>query len=133
MRVLILILLSVPYHLLGQNRLATQEDVTLYGDYITVGDLIIDTPTGICADGINKLTYNRISTTFPGLRENAVIWVDGTKLGSFCEFRLLNGTETAPWHISSATVKPIPGTRMDGVYTQNSYGGFLYLIQGLKN
>ncbi|HTJ52735.1 MAG TPA: hypothetical protein VL443_24935 [Cyclobacteriaceae bacterium] len=113
--------------------MATKKDIRLYGKYITVGDLIIDTPTGICADGINKLMYNRISKTFPGLREDAVIWVDGKKLGPFCEFRLLNVTETTPWHISSATVKPIPGTRMDGVYTENSYGGFLYLIQGLKN
>jgi len=113
--------------------LATREDIKLYGNYITAGDLIIDTPTGTYPDRINKVMYNRISTTFPGLREDATIWVDGKKLGSFCEFRLLNGTETTPWHISNATVKPIPGTRMDGIYTKNSYGGFLYLIQGLKN
>lgn len=117
----------------SQNRIATLQDVITYGNFIAIGDLIIDTPTNKFPDGINKVVYTKVSTTFPALRENAIIWIDGDKLGKYCEFRLLNNTETTPWKISSATIKPIPGTRMEGVYTTNSYGGFLHLIQGLKN
>ncbi len=133
MKYIIFLIVLLPSILFGQNRIASQSDITLYGNYITVGDLIIDTPTKKYSDGINQLAYTKISTTFPGIRENATIWVDGKKLGPYCEFRLLNEKETKPWHISSATIRPIPGTRMDGVYTLNGYGGFLHLIQGLKN
>ncbi len=132
MKIFLLILLF-PIIAFGQNRIATKRDISLYGRYITVGDLILDRPTKLMPDGIHKLVYTRISKAFPTLRENAVIWVDGNKLGRYCEFRLLNGKETTPWHISNATIKPIPGTGMKGVYTDNSYGGFLHLIQGLKN
>ncbi len=141
MRRIVLLISLVVFGLLGhqiaqgQNRIATIADIAKYGTYITVGDLILDTPTNPVplADGINQLRYYYISTAFPTLRENAVIWVDGVKVGPLCEFRLLNGSETTPWHISSATIKPIPGTRLDGIYTKNSYGGFHTLIQGLKN
>ncbi len=119
----------------AQNRVATLLDVAKYGTFITEGDLILDKPTNPVpfADGINQLRYTKVSSSFPTMRENAIIWVDGNKLQSYCEFRLLNGNETTPWHISSATIKPIPGTRMNGIVTANSYGGFCHLIQGLKN
>lgn len=115
------------------NRVATQADINLYGNYITIGDWIGDTPTTLRADGIHTLRYTNFSTAFPGVRENAILWVDNDKLGSFCEFRLLNGDAQTPWHIQNATLKPIPNTRFDGIYTEYSYGGFLCLVQGLKN
>jgi hypothetical protein len=115
------------------NRVATQADVDRYGSFVTVGDMIFDTPTKTFPDSINQLRYTTISSKFPGIRENAVLWVDGTKIGRLCEMRFLNGNEITPWHISSATLKPIPGTRIDMIYTHNSYGGFHTLIQGLKN
>lgn len=119
--------------LFAQNRVATLADVKQYGDVVTVGDWIADLPTKINIDGINQLRYTNFSKTFPGVRENANLWIDGDRIGKLCEIRLLNGTETTPWHISNATLRPIPNTRVDGIYTANSYGGFLYLVQGLLN
>ena len=115
------------------NRIATHDDVLKYGDFITEGDLIFDTPTKTFTDGINQLRYTSISKTFPNIREDAKLWIDGERIGPLCEVRFLNGNETTPWNISSATLKPIPGTRINTIYTHNSYGGFLWLIQGLKN
>lgn len=119
----------------AQNRVATLLDVAKYGTYITEGDLIIDRPTnGVpFADGINQLRYTTISKSFPGFKEYGTIWIDGSKIGKLCEIRFLNGTETTPWHVSYVSIKPIPGTQVNGVYTKNSYGGFLYLIQGVKH
>ncbi len=111
----------------AQNRYATEADVALYGAFITPGDFIIDTPTKRHADNINQVRYANFSASFPKIREDANIWVDGDKLGAYSEFRLVT------WNIQSATIRPIPGTRMNGIYTANSYGGFLHLIQGLKN
>jgi hypothetical protein len=121
----------ITFALLGQNRVATLLDVAKYGTYMTVGDWIGDTPTKINTDGINQLRYTNFSKSFPGVRENANLWIDGDKIGRLCEIRLLNGTEATPWHITSAALRPIPNTRIDGIYTANSYGGFLYLVQGL--
>jgi hypothetical protein len=132
MRKIFLLLCLAPILLLARNRVATQKDIRLYGHYITPGDLIIDSPTRSFADGINAVSYMNISTSFPDMRENAMIWVDGKKLGAYCEFRLTNGDEQTPWHITSATIKPIPGTRMDGIFSKNGHKGFLHLIQGLK-
>jgi len=115
------------------NRVATHEDVLKYGDYIKEGDMIFDTPTKTFEDGVNQLRYTSISKTFPNIRDSATLWIDGSKIGPLCEVRFLNDNETKPWSISSATLRPIPGTKVDAVYTHNSYGGFLFLIQGLKN
>lgn len=134
MRRIFLILLLILLYFVGfsQNRVATLLDVAKYGTFIQVGDLIIDTPTKKFADGINQLRYTTVSKSFPGLRENGTIWVDGEKIGPLCEFRFLNGTETTPWHVSTVLFKPIPNTYVQGIYNSNSYGGFLYLIQGVK-
>ncbi len=130
-----ILLLLCSISLFAQNRVATLADITKYGTYINVGDWILDRPTNPVplADGANQIRYTKVSTTFPGIREGANIWIDGDKIGPLSEIRLLNGTESTPWHISTATVRPIPNTRVNGIYTANSYGGFLYLIQGLKN
>lgn len=130
MKKILLLILLLPSILLAQNRVLTAIDTAKY--HAKIGDLLIDTPTTLRADGINTMSYRTISKTFPTMREGATIWVDGTKLGPVCEFRLLNVTATTPWHIQKATIKPLPGTRVDGIYTANSYGGFLYLVQGLK-
>lgn len=131
MKKLLLIILLASTICSGQNRIATLIDVVRYGTYITEGDLIIDTPTKYNLDGVNQLRYTTISRTFPGLREGGTIWIDG-KIGPLCEIRFVNVNETTPWHISRAKIKPIPGTRVNGIVTKNSYGGFLYLVQGLK-
>lgn len=134
MKKLLLIIFLISGICSAQNRVATLLDVAKYGTYITVGDLILDKPTnGVpFADGINQLRYTSISKSFPTLRENATLWIDGTKIGPLCEIRFLNVNETTPWLITTATIKPIPGTRVNGIVTKNSYGGFLYLVQGLK-
>lgn len=115
------------------NRVATADDISKYGDFIKEGDMIFDTPTKTFSDGINQLRYTSISKTFPNIREGATLWIDGDKIGPLCEIRFLNDNETKPWSISSATIRPIPNTRINCIYTHNSYGGFLILIQGLKN
>jgi hypothetical protein len=130
---LFLCLLLLTQICFAQNRVATLLDVDGYGSYVTEGDMIFDTPTKTFSDSINQLRYTSISKTFPNIRENAVLWIDGKKIGRLCEMRFLNGNEITPWNISSATLKPIPGTRIDCIYTHNSYGGFHSLIQGLKN
>jgi hypothetical protein len=112
---------------------ATHEDVLKYGDYIREGDVIFDAPTKTFSDGINQLRYTSISKTFPNMRDSATLWIDGSKIGPLCEIGFLNDNETKPWSISSATLRPIPGTKVDAIYTHNSYGGFLFLVQGLKN
>lgn len=134
MKRFILLLCLIAQVAFGQNRLSTPDDIVTYGDYVKPGiDLIFDTPTKKFADNINQLRYVTISKSFPGLKEGGTIWIDGEKIGPLCEFRLLNGTETTPWHVSSVTIRPIPGTQVKGIYTANSYGGFLFLVQGVKN
>ena len=130
----IILLTSAICSTYAQNKVITQADLVKC-PYATVGDGYFDTPTNAVpfADGINKLAYTRVSSTFPTLRENATLWIDGDKIGKLCEIRFVNVTATTPWHIQNATLKPVPNTRVDGVYTPNGYGGFLYLIQGLKN
>jgi hypothetical protein len=108
-------------------------DVDGYGAYMKVGDMIFDTPTKIFSDSINQLRYTSISSKFPNIRDSATLWIDGKKIGPLCEVRFLNDNETKPWSISSATLRPIPGTKVDAIYTHNSYGGFLFLVQGLQN
>lgn len=115
------------------NRTAKLADIILEGPHIREGDWICDSPTNNYTDGIGAVRYTNFSTKFPDVREDATVWIDNDKLGKFCEFRLLNGNEKNPWHISNLTIKPIPNTQCQGVITKNSYGGFLYLIQGLKN
>lgn len=94
------------------NRIAGESDKLLYGDYITVGDLIIDTPTRN-QDGIREVVYYFMVKQWPDLRENATIWIDGEKLGDI-DFIRFNNTarELEPWHISSATIKNIPHTKV---------------------
>ena len=108
----------------AQNRLATLADRQVYGDYISPGDLIVDTPTRI-ADGRRDVIFYFMPKQWPGLREGATLWVDGDKLGPVDEIKFCNTSKPlTPWHIESARVKNIPNTRVVA-------GAFV--CQGLKN
>jgi hypothetical protein len=116
--------LFIGFSSLGLNRLATQPDIEIYGDYITIGDLIIDTPTKI-VNGQREVVYYFMPTQWSGLREGGTIWLDGDKLGVLKEIQFCNTRETLMrWHIESAKVKNIPNTQ---VVTET------FVCHGLKN
>ncbi len=108
----------------GINRIATFYDQQIYGNYITPGDLIIDTPTKI-TKGKGDVVYYFMPKQWPGLREGATIWLDGDKLGVLEEIKFCNTSQPlAPWHIESAKIKNIPHTQ---VITTS------FVCQGLKH
>lgn len=95
------------------NRIATEADRVLYGSFITVGDLIIDTRTN--ADG--DATYYFMGTQWPTLTGSPTIWFDGDMLcpgGSILnEIKFQNGSNNnTAWTVNSATFKNIPGTKV---------------------
>lgn len=96
-----------------QNRIATEADRVRYGDFITPGDLIVDTPTRTKKDGTRDVIYYFMPKQWPRLREGATLWLDGDKLGRLDEIKFCNTSEAlTPWHIESASVKNIPETRV---------------------
>ena len=96
----------------GINRIATFYDQQIYGNYITPGDLIIDTPTKI-TKGKGDVVYYFMAKQWPGLREGATIWLDGDKLGVLMEIKFCNTSQLlTPWHIESAKIKNIPHTQV---------------------
>lgn len=96
----------------GLNRIATIHDQQRYGNYISPGDLIIDTPTKI--DGTKRsVIYYFMPKQWPGLKEGATIWLDGDKLGVLQIIKFCNTSQTlTPWLIESAKVRNIPNTRV---------------------
>jgi hypothetical protein len=108
----------------AQNRLATEDDRAIYGNYINPGDLIIDTPTKR-NKGKSEVIYYFMPKQWPGLRDGATIWLDGDKLGFLDEIKFCNTSQPmAPWHIESVKVKNIPHTKVMA-------GSFV--CQGLKH
>jgi hypothetical protein len=103
----------------GINRIATEADRAIYGDYITPGDLIIDSPTKVTPDKV-EVIYYFMAKEWPLLREGATIWFDGKKLG-FVNAIKFNHTSkaTTPWHVEKVTFRNIPNTqlRAGGFYT----------------
>lgn len=96
----------------AQNRVATEADRVLYGDYITPGDVIIDTPNKI-RDGRRDVIYYFMGKQWPNLRDGVTIWFDGDKLGRLNEIKFCNTSDPMqPWHIESATFRNIPNTRV---------------------
>ncbi len=96
----------------GQNRIATLADRQIYGDYITPGDLIIDTPTRD-QGGRREVIFYFMGKQWPGLRDNATLWMDGDKLGPLNEIKFCNTSKSlTPWRIQSARIKNIPYTRV---------------------
>jgi hypothetical protein len=96
------------------NRIATEADKLIYGDYITLGDLIIDAPSKVYADGSKEVLYYFMgSRDWKTLRENATIWIDGGKLGyvNLIKFNNTANSQT-PWLIKSARIKNIPNTKV---------------------
>jgi hypothetical protein len=126
-KLLLLIILTLSlcaHHVSSRNRIATQQDKALYGDYITPGDLIIDTPTKETADG-KELIYYFMAKQWPGLREGGTIWLDGKKLGFLKIVKFCNtASAIAPWHIQSATFRNIPDTQFTAAH---------FFCQGLKH
>lgn len=97
----------------SQNRIATEADRSIYGDYITPGDLIIDTPTKTKPDGRRDVIYYFMARQWPRLREGATVWLDGDKLGRLDEIMFCNTADAlTPWHIETARIKNIPHTRV---------------------
>ena len=108
----------------AHNRIATLYDRQLYGDYITPGDLIIDTPTKVTPER-REVIYYFMPKQWPGLREGATIWMDGAKLGFLNIVKFANTSKPlTPWHIESASVRNIPDTQVTA-------GSFV--CEGLKN
>ena len=108
--VLCALFLSIPA--VSHNRIATESDRILYGDYITVGDLIIDTPNRI-QKGNRDVIYYFMPRQWPTLREGATIWFDGDKLGPLNEIKFCNTSQALKaWHIESASFRNIPHTRV---------------------
>jgi len=95
------------------NRIATEADKIVYGDYIVPGDLIIDTPTKVLADGSKEVNYYFMAKEWPGIAEGATIWIDGEKLGFTNLLRFRNTSDSlVPWTISKARIKNIPHTQV---------------------
>ena len=108
----------------AQNRIATLADRQRYGDYISPGDLIIDSPTRI-NKGKPEVIYYFMPKQWPGLREGGTIWLDGDKLGVLNQIKFCNTSKSlTPWHIETASIKNIPSTR---VVTTS------FVCQGLKH
>jgi hypothetical protein len=109
---------------LARNRIATMADRAVYGDYITEGDLIIDTPTKFTPGG-NEVIYYFMEKQWPLLRNGATIWLDGQKLGRLAVIKFTNtASPLKPWHIESAKIRNIPNTQV----VANTF-----FCQGLKN
>lgn len=109
---LLVIILNGSLPAFSRNRIATAEDKLLYGDYIMEGDLIIDSPTKINGE-YKEVIYYFIQKQWPLLREGATIWFDGDKLGYISVIKFCNTADALkPWHISTATFRNIPSTRV---------------------
>jgi hypothetical protein len=122
----ILLILSIlcSFSLSARNRIATDSDKQIYGDYINCGDLIIDTPTKVSAQGI-ELIYYFMAKQWPMLRNGSTIWLDGQKLGRLAVVKFTNtASALTPWHIESATFRNIPNTQV----VAN-----MFFCQGLKH
>jgi hypothetical protein len=106
-----LVVSGLPYSSLATNRIATLADRQIYGPYITPGDLIIDTPTRD-KDGRREVVYFFMPKQWPGMREDATIWMDGARLGFLHQIKFSNTVKLTPWHVNSARIKNIPNTRV---------------------
>jgi hypothetical protein len=121
---LICTLLTLTPSSFGLNRIASEADRSVYGEYITPGDLIIDTPTKVTTAG-SELIYYFMQKQWPMLREGATIWLDGKKLGHLYVVKFCNtASSLQPWQIQSAKFRNIPNTQVDATS---------FFCQGLKN
>lgn len=120
------------------NRLATNDDITSYssthGQYwfgipaMQVNDLIIDSK-----NVGNAVEYFFIDTEWPGLREDGVIWFDGTALGDLHHI-MFQDNVSGTWTIQTCTFRPIPGTQVRVVPASTTPNvAFRFTISGLKN
>jgi hypothetical protein len=108
----------------AMNRIASEADRQAYGEYISLGDLIIDTPTKI-GNGKAEVIYYFMKKQWPGLREGGTIWIDGKKLGFVDMIKFCNTSAAlSPWNIESACIRNIPDTQVKA-------GSFS--VSGLKN
>jgi hypothetical protein len=121
--VLLPLLLS-SFNCFPTNRIAGLPDRQIYGEYITPGDLIIDTPTKVTSTG-NELVYYFMAKQWPTLREGATIWLDGKRLGKLSIIKFCNtASPLEPWHVQSVKFKNIPTTQVVAMS---------FFSQGLKN
>lgn len=105
-------LMTISLCAFSRNRIATEADRSIYGNYITPGDLIIDTPTKQNAGG-SEVNYYFVSKQWPQLREGATVWFDGEKLGFLKIIKFSNSSSAiAGWHIERVRFKNIPSTRV---------------------
>lgn len=120
------------------NRLATSTDInTVYAEAFVgsgltmeVNDFIVDDTND--GDAVNYFFFTG-GSEFPGFREGGTIWIDGTRLGTAHYIRFQNGV-SGTWAITTATIRPIPGTRVvvDPISTTPNIG-FRLSVGGLKH
>lgn len=115
------------------NRVLTLAEIGSY-PYAQVGDIMIDTPTGIHGDGTLLFDEREAAIAFAGARLGATIWVDGN-MGTFYNFRLENGG-VIEWTISNSTnyakFKPVPGTQIKCVKNASTNPGYLMIIYDIQ-
>lgn len=96
------------------NRIAGNEDVSLYGSVVRPGvDYIFDTPNKTYPDGSKGIVHYFInSTLLVGMSGEPTFWFDGDKLGFLKEVKLQHTAQELPWLVSGARFKNIPGTKV---------------------
>lgn len=95
------------------NRIATNEDVSLYGNYIKPGvDYIFDESNKIYTDGSKGIVYYFINDLIPELTDEPTMWFDGDKLGFLKEIKLQHTVQELPWRVPKVRFKNIPGTEV---------------------
>ena len=114
----------IQFHVFGENRIASEADRAIYGNYIKAGDLIIDTPTKRTSEGA-EVIYYFMARQWPGLRDGGTIWLDGEKLGRLNIIKFSNTSDPmASWHIKSVKIRNIPHTKVVAT---------AFLCQGIKH
>lgn len=120
------------------NRVLTIEDVLALPwaplCNVQAGDILLDTPTSVHADGKLRIDIQNAATLFAGARMGATVWIDGN-IGTFYNFRLSNGG-VLEWEISNSTsyahVRPVPGTQVKMVKNASTNSGYTMILYDIQ-
>jgi hypothetical protein len=120
------------------NRAVKRDDNLLYSKSVDAmeqelkeGDIIFDFP-----NQPNKITYTQINKQWPQLIDRGTIWIDPLKLqeaGGLQDFKFNNDTLRLPWNIENVTIKILPTAQFNMTVGPQSYGGYLFKVNGVKN
>lgn len=98
------------------NRIATNEDVSLYGNYIKPGvDYIFEAPNKTYTDGSKGIVHYFINDSIPELTGEPTFWFNGDKLGFLREIKLQHTVQELPWRVPKVRFKNIPGTEVQAM------------------